>query len=292
MSRRPRRWRRSREERAERRRAQLEKLKKGIFILPALITVANFGSGFLSILFTMEDRYIAACWMIVLAMFADAMDGAMARVTRTESAFGKQLDSLADVVSFGCAPALMLYQRFDLSQHPFWIFPLFFATAGALRLARYTAIDSETTSRDFRGTPIPAPAGIIVGLILLLEHDKSVILDRKIVIIAVFTLSYLMLSNIRYPSIKMIHNPEKPHPFRSLVLLMLMLVMLFYRFIESWLILGAMYYLSGPVLGIRNRLMRPALHHEPEKDEIGYESLTYLAQSSDEPRPAPDKRES
>jgi len=241
-------------------------MRRGIYVLPALVTVFNFGFGFLSILFSIEDSFVWASRMIIFAMIADALDGAMARATGTESKFGRELDSLADIISFGCAPAILIYQRFDLAAHPYWIFPLFFAVAGALRLARYNVIDSDTGSRDFRGTPIPAPAGIILGLVLALEKF-DLRLDKATVILLVFTLSYLMVSNIRYPSSKILLHPEKPRSFRTLILLLLVGILFIWHFVETWLILGALYYLSGPLLGIKNRFF-PALP-QPEPEDQG-----------------------
>lgn len=260
MSRRRRR-RRSPEEQANRREKRIAHVKRGIYLIPTLITIVNFGSGFTSILYSLEGFYTTAAYLIIFAMVADVLDGAMARITRTESAFGRELDSLADVVSFGCAPAILIYQRFELSPHPYWIFPLFFAVAGALRLARYNVDDAgaETKDKDFRGTPIPAAAAVIVGLVLVVEKYKpeEYLLSPQIIAACVFLLSYLMLSNVRYPSIKMIHNPEKPLPFRFLVLVLLLIILLIYRFSLTLISLVTLYYISGPLIGIRRKRKTP-----------------------------------
>jgi CDP-diacylglycerol--serine O-phosphatidyltransferase len=223
-------------------------MKRGIYILPAIITLCNLGCGYTSILYSFEGRFVAASYLIIFAMMADALDGAMARLTRTESNFGVQLDSLSDVVSFGVAPAILLFRRFGLDAHPFWIFPLFYTIAGALRLARYNATDVGAGSHDFRGTPIPAPAGIVVGLVLVLE-ELGANLDKWTVILLVFVLSWLMICNIRYPSFRTILKPETPHPFRTLVIILLVAVLLFTHFVTTWLVLGTLYYLGGPVMG-------------------------------------------
>lgn len=230
---------------------RVDHLRRGVYILPTLITLTNFACGFISITHALDGRFVAAAYMIIYAMIADALDGAVARITRTESSFGTQLDSLADIVSFGCAPAILIHLRFGLSVHPFWIFPLFFSIAGALRLARYNAVDTATDAHDFRGTPIPAPAGVVAGLILALEKN-DMNFDRFLVTMIVFLLSYLMICNIRYPSFKMILRPDQPRPFRSLVILLLVIVLLLTHFVGTWLILASIYYASGPYLGIRN----------------------------------------
>ena len=263
MSRRPR-WRQGRfgrrsDDYGETRPGRFERVRRGIFVLPALVTLCNFGCGFMSIIYSVEAEYVTASYLIIFAMLADMLDGAMARITRTESKFGSELDSLADVVSFGCAPALLIYQRFGLSHHPFWIFPLFYAIAGALRLARFNALDASTGSRDFRGTPIPAPAGVVVGLVLALEKEDMAGYPKWIVISIVFLLSYLMLCNIRYPSSKVILKPDRPYSFGTLVLLLLIIIPLFTHFVGAWLTLAAIYYVSGPYLGLRTRhVLKPA----------------------------------
>lgn len=236
-----------------------------------MITIMGFGSGFLSIIFSLEGNFITASKMIILAMVFDAMDGAIARATKTESLFGQQLDSLADVVSFACAPAILLYLRFGLGDHPkFYIFPLFYATAGAMRLARYNAIDilASNPNRDFRGTPIPAPAGIIAAMVMAMESHGD-LLSKRLVIAFVFTLSYLMVSSIRYPSLSVLRNPKRPRPFRFLVMAVLIIVLLFYRFAETVLILGALYYLSGPLMGIRSirRTANSVVPGEPSRED-------------------------
>lgn len=264
MSRRPRRWRRHDDGWAEpeggHRRLRLDRVRRGVYLLPALITLGNFAAGFAAILFAIEGRFTGACHLLMLSMVCDALDGAMARITHTESKFGKEFDSLADVVSFGVAPAIILFVRFGLSTHPYWIFPLFYATAGALRLARYNAMDSDNFDKYFRGTPIPAPAGMIVGLVLALEETPQIVVDKRLLIATILALSYLMVCNVRYPSLRVVYNPQQPHPFRSLVLITLVLVMFSFRFIETWLVLGSLYYLSGPFLGLRSLILR---HGQP-----------------------------
>lgn len=257
MSRRPR-WRRRREDFDDARPDPFDRVRRGIYILPALITLCNFGCGFMSIIYSVEDKFVTASYLIIFAMLADMLDGAMARITRTESKFGSELDSLADVVSFGCAPALLIYKRFGLSEHPFWIFPLFYAISGALRLARFNAVDTATGARDFRGTPIPAPAGIVVGIVLALEKSEldmqtNIVLKKWIAISIVFLLSYLMLCNIRYPSSKMILNPSRRYSFGTFLVFLFVIILLFTHFVGAWLILGTIYYVSGPFIGIRAR---------------------------------------
>ena len=245
---------------AKQRKLRLEKVKKGIYILPALITVCGFGCGFLSIIFSHEGNFVAASQMIFVALLCDALDGAMARATRTESKFGEQLDSLADVVSFGVAHAILLYERFGLSDHPFWIFPLLYATAGALRLARYNSSDigaSTSTRKVFRGTPIPAPAGIIAAMVLFLKgYAPEDFLDQRVVIAFVLVLSYLMVSNVRYPAPTLVWSPDRPRPFRFLIMFVIIIVFLIYRFSETVLIMGAVYYLAGPYMGIQSLIKR------------------------------------
>ncbi|RMH57014.1 MAG: CDP-diacylglycerol--serine O-phosphatidyltransferase [Candidatus Hydrogenedentota bacterium] len=231
---------------SRRSRERLERVRRGIFLVPTLMTLTNLSCGFLAILFSVEGHFRTACLFLIAAMFADVLDGATARFIKHDSSFGKQIDSLADVVSFGVAPAILVIYRFHLGNHPFWIFPLFYVVAGALRLARYNAFDAPQAARNFRGTPIPAPAGMIVGFVLLLD-SLSYEPQRRVVVTVLFLFSCLMLSSIDYPSLRKILRPDTPRPFRSLVLVLLVFVLLIYRFVETWLVLGTLYYISGPI---------------------------------------------
>ncbi len=209
-------------------------------------------------LFAVEGRFVLSAWLIFFAMVADTVDGALARMTRTSSRFGIELDSLADVVSFGVAPAFVVTLRFHLLEHPYWLFPLFYAACGALRLARFNTTARETilpgdeSAYYFRGTPIPAPAAVLLGLILLSDRP-GVVIPRPAMVLLLFLLGYLAISNVKYPSSKWLLDPRRPKPFRLVVIVLLTSLLLATYFVETWIFLTLVYYLSGPIGGLLRR---------------------------------------
>lgn len=149
--------------------------RKGIYLLPNLITTGALFAGFSAVVAAMDGNFVAAAVAIYIAMVLDGLDGRIARMTSTESEFGKQYDSLADMVSFGLAPSLVFYQwgakQLDelgwLWGKLGWLVAFFFAVAAALRLARYNARLPTADKRYFEGLPSPSAAALVAGLVWL-----------------------------------------------------------------------------------------------------------------------------
>jgi CDP-diacylglycerol---serine O-phosphatidyltransferase len=190
-----------RQRRADRPRPQIP-----MVAVPSFFTLMNLFSGFLAITQVHEGRFDYACWLIVLAGFFDALDGMMARLTNATSDFGVELDSLADIVSFGVAPAYLVY-AFALGN--FGVLGLIVASmpaiCGAVRLARYN-ISFDGEKKDyFSGMPIPVAAIFIVALILNFSDELSIaritFSNLSLLIPIVFALSFLMISNIPFDAI-------------------------------------------------------------------------------------------
>lgn len=182
------------------------RLRKALFVLPNLFTVSSIFCGFYALALCAGDRpgrYYQAGLAILFAIFFDAFDGRVARLTKTQSEFGMQLDSLADVVSFGAAPALLLY-KWTLEPLGFW--GLFVAAAyvscGALRLARFNLLaNRHASSQFFVGLPIPVAAGAVIAVAI--AHGVSdAALPAMPMLALTLLLSYLMVSNIRYRTFK------------------------------------------------------------------------------------------
>ncbi len=179
--------------------------------VPSFFTLMNLFSGFLAITQVLEGRFDYACWLIVLAGFFDALDGMMARLANATSDFGVELDSLADIVSFGVAPSVLLY-AFGLDQ--FGVLGLIVAAmpaiCGAVRLARFNMTFDGEKKEYFVGMPIPVAAVFVVALILNFSQELAVPQvespDLSALIPIVFVLSFLMISNIPFDSI------PKPSP--------------------------------------------------------------------------------
>ncbi|MBU1152676.1 CDP-diacylglycerol--serine O-phosphatidyltransferase, partial [bacterium] len=173
---------------------------KKIQILPNLFTTGNLCCGFLSILFVFRGEILTACGLILIANLFDILDGKIARLTKSTTSFGVQFDSLSDLVSFGIAPATLVYAY--LFQHAYHrlaliIFCLYVA-CGALRLARFNVqVKSSTEKKYFTGLPIPAAGSLIASFILVVSSYQLVI-PKVPLMIAIIVLSYLMISTIAY----------------------------------------------------------------------------------------------
>lgn len=163
--------------------------------LPSFFTIANLITGAISLFFSIQMMFKAALIMIMVAAFCDVMDGLVARWLHCSSDFGKQLDSLADIVSFGVAPAflILLFKLSDMG----WIgvvAAVLFIACGALRLARFNLL---APSKGFVGMPITA-----AGLLLAISSLSSVLLTPWLFVIIIGVLSYLMVSRVPFPSLK------------------------------------------------------------------------------------------
>jgi CDP-diacylglycerol--serine O-phosphatidyltransferase len=185
------------------------RLRKALFVLPNLFTVSSIFCGFYACTLAAAgeshpDRYYQAALAILFAIFFDAFDGRVARLTKTQSEFGMQLDSLADVVSFGVAPALLLY-KWALQPLGFWgiLLAFLFTACGALRLARFNVLANRHKGAlaFFIGLPIPLAAGTVISLIIANGRHGSPMPSVPIAAVVV-GLSYLMVSNIRYRTFK------------------------------------------------------------------------------------------
>jgi CDP-diacylglycerol---serine O-phosphatidyltransferase len=195
-------------------------LRKAMFVLPNLFTCSSIFLGFYAMTLCAGDASPAqlnqAALAIFFAIFFDAFDGRVARMTKTQSDFGVQLDSLADVVSFGAAPALLAY-KWALAPLGFLGFFLSFAfaTCGALRLARFNVLaqrGEKGSSRFFVGLPIPLAAGTIVSLVIAHYRAYGSVTEestRLSIAAVVALLSFLMVSTIRYRTFKDVHLSTK-----------------------------------------------------------------------------------
>ncbi len=240
----------------------VERKRRGIYLLPNMITTAGLFAGFYSIVAAMNSRFEAAAIAIFVAMIMDGIDGRVARLTNTQSEFGVQYDSLSDMVCFGLAPALVMYEWSLQSMVSVgwaklgWLAAFIYTASAALRLARFNAQISTTEKKYFRGLPSPSAAGVLAGLVWV-ATDLGIAGEDVVYLVFVLTIStgMLMVSNIRYFSFKEI-NFKNRVPFVALLL-----VVLGYAFASidppKVLFAGFMIYMfSGVVytlVGIRNR---------------------------------------
>ena len=153
--------------------AQPRKRRKGIYILPNLFTLAALFGGFYSVVMAMNARFDLAALGVFAAMVLDSLDGRVARMTNTQSAFGEQMDSLSDMVSFGAAPALIAYEWSLKGLGRWgWIAAFVYCAGAALRLARFNTNIGIVDKRFFQGLPSPAAAALVAGFVWLVIDNK------------------------------------------------------------------------------------------------------------------------
>jgi len=178
-------------------------LRRGIHILPSLFTTGNVFCGFYAFIAVFNDMHYMAAWAIVVAIIFDVLDGRIARLTKTTSAFGVQYDSLADVISFGMAPAFLAY---SWVLKPFgrlgWMAAFLFLLCGALRLARFNVTKPDVKGDHFIGLPTPAAAAVIASIVIAFEDMFATRVHPILMVVVVYSLAFLMVSNIKYPALK------------------------------------------------------------------------------------------
>lgn len=255
------------------RRKRRETIRRGFYVIPSLFTVANMFCGFLSIIESTRGHFERSAVLLLVAIFADVLDGRIARLTGTATAFGEAYDSLADVVSFGVAPALLAYQWGLSEVHRVGMAVVFlFLVAGSIRLARFNAKSHD--SLDFIGLPIPAGAGSIAMLVLMSPTPVTHPAFIPVVAAFVLALSLLMVSNLPYKSFKGVNLRRKwPAPTLFLIALVFSLVTLTPHVLS---VLAAIYVLSAPVTILTRRVRR---HPDTEVHEI-HEEATDVAENT------------
>ncbi len=220
--------------------------RRGIFLLPSLLTTGNLFCGFLALILTAEARFIEASVAIFVAIVLDILDGKVARLTKTTTQFGVEFDSLADVVSFCVAPAFMLYSlALGGLGRAAWLGGFLFVICGALRLARFNVYSGVSDRRYFVGLPTPAAAGIVASVVLLLGNDEVSRWQGAAVAAGTYVVAILMVSTFRYYSFKEIDFARR-RP--TGVLLLVVLAVLIVATHPQWFLflLFSAYVLSGP----------------------------------------------
>ncbi len=210
------------------------RMRRGVYLLPSILTLGNLFGGFYALVAVYNDEYMAAAVAILLALVFDYLDGGVARMTGATSELGIQLDSLADLVSFGVAPALLAYV---FAVKPFgWIGGLAafaFTACGAFRLARFNLQTRSLDKRFFVGLPIPAAAAVVATFVLFMKDSSAVVVfGRELVppqataagvLLGMYGLGFLMVSKIRYRSLKGLEL-RKRRPFTIMTTLLLVLL--------------------------------------------------------------------
>jgi CDP-diacylglycerol--serine O-phosphatidyltransferase len=261
-----------------------------IYLLPNLMTAGNLFCGFAATLKILEgallvaadpraidlaaDNFRNAIWLILASCIFDLLDGRLARLGGNESDFGREFDSLADIVSFGVAPALMVY-RIVLHEFPRtgWLIASLYLVCGALRLARFNclaATNSAAANKEFKGFPIPAAAGLIASLTLFMlwidERGRDIGNGKWVLPPLMVFLSWMMFSGFRYPSFKAINwRTKRTLPRFILIVAVLVTTALYYEWMPA--VIFVSYLLYGFLRPFLSRRMKQEIEEEIEDDE-------------------------
>ena len=237
--------------------------------LPCLFTTASLLSGFYAIISAINGNFFNAAVAIIIAGIFDGLDGRVARLTKTTSIFGMEFDSLSDLVSFGVAPALLAYLW---ALEPYgrygWLAAFLYVATTALRLARFNSLSLEKAPKDFVGLPCPAAAGMIATTVLFSRYLGATDTVKHVsILILVYLLSYLMVSNIRYVSFK--HPAAKrKKTFQVTVAMVLLLILVAAEPPVTLFVIGLVYVLSGPFSAVYRFMHRVEKSVEEQENTV------------------------
>jgi CDP-diacylglycerol--serine O-phosphatidyltransferase len=253
-------------------------------LLPNLMTAGNLCCGFLAVLsifygvmeasksgtydFLLAKKYYETAIMLIFgSCIFDLLDGRMARLTGQDSPFGREFDSLADIVSFGMAPAMLMAKAvlFPLPNNVGWGIALLYLLCGAMRLARFNCLavmpKKPGDNGDFMGIPIPMAAGFIASLTILIinvqENDRELGLWKYVLAAAMFGISLLMMSKVRYPSFKKVDFRTKGSIWSVVAIVLVLVLLVRYRY-QAPVVLFSLYLVYG--------LVRPLISKRLQKD--------------------------
>ncbi len=246
------------------------RMRKGIYILPNLLTTGNLMCGFWAIISVFQERFYFAAVAILLAAVFDVFDGKVAKLSGTTSKFGMQYDSLADLISFGLAPALL---AFSWALRPYgkfgWLAAFLFVACGAIRLARFNVLASSGETKYFKGLPIPVASSMIALTILLyFQLIETGLVKDIVILVMIYVLAFLMVSNVRYFSFKEL-DLAKRKPFSIFIFVVLSLIVIVMEPVVVLFAYVLFYVFSGPVsmiLAWRKKRALRKMDLVPEED--------------------------
>ncbi|MFH2133867.1 MAG: CDP-diacylglycerol--serine O-phosphatidyltransferase [Pseudomonadota bacterium] len=239
-------------------RSKMNLRRRSIYLLPNLFTTAALFAGFYAIVQSMNGRYEIAAVSIFIAMVLDGLDGRVARLTHTQSEFGAEYDSLSDMVSFGVAPSILMYEWAfrDLGKWG-WFAAFIYCTGAALRLARFNTNIDVVDKRYFQGLPSPAAAALVAGFVWVMLDNKFTGYDLRWYAAALTVFAGLsMVSNCKYYSFKSI-NMRKSVPFFVIFLFALFFIFVAQNPPLHLFLLFFGYCLSGYVMSLMDLRKKP-----------------------------------
>ncbi|MGE4498856.1 MAG: CDP-diacylglycerol--serine O-phosphatidyltransferase [Hydrogenovibrio sp.] len=241
----------------------MKPFEKGIYLLPNLMTTLALFAGFYAVIAGMNGQFELGAIAIFVAMIFDGLDGRVARMTNSCSAFGAEYDSLADMVSFGLAPALLVYQWAlqDFGKLG-WLIAFIFTVGAALRLARFNTQVGIADKRYFQGLPSPAAAALLAGFVWMIETNHiETGLESLAVLLLTLVAGLMMVSNIRFSSFKELNLKDKV-PFVTLLVVVLVFVVITLKPAMILFILFFGYTLSGPIMTLKQLQQKRALRRQ------------------------------
>jgi len=251
-----------------------DSVRRGVYVLPNLITSGSLFAGFYAIASTYVGQFEKAAIAIIAAVVLDGLDGRVARMTRTTTKFGVEYDSLADLVSFGVAPAFLVY-GWALSPYGRWgwLAAFLYLICGALRLARFNVQINTVEKGKFNGLPIPAAATFVAAGILLYYYLVGAGgLKHVAVLLSIYVLAFLMVSTVKFHSFKDL-EPFRRRPFNTLVVFVFLALLLAAEPQVMIFLFISLYIVSGPigevVRAVRDRHAKPT---EREKGIDGHDA--------------------
>ncbi|MBI4457047.1 MAG: CDP-diacylglycerol--serine O-phosphatidyltransferase [Acidobacteria bacterium] len=237
--------------------------RRTVFILPSAFTVGNIFCGFFAIVSAMHGHYDEAAKAIGIAIVLDGLDGRMARLANATSEFGLQLDSLADVISFGLAPAVLMASWGLAPLGDYGIFTAFvFLICGTMRLARFNV--QTQNLKHFVGMAIPGAAGVVAAVVHFVKVPVSDPLQANFLAVMTLLLSFLMISRMRYFSLRHLHLSKGKSHLNILLLSILLALVYFYSQVVL-LVLACGYAVSGPLTRLVQSF-RPRRQPEPSAE--------------------------
>ena len=229
--------------------------RKGIYLLPNLFTTSALFAGFFAIVAGINGDFTAAAVAIFIAMVLDGLDGRVARMTNTQSAFGAEYDSLSDMLSFGAAPALVAFTWIlqDIGKTG-WVVAFLYVACAALRLARFNVQIGSVDKKWFIGLPSPSAAALVAASIWTFHSfDAEAFGFKLLMLVIVAAAGVLMVSNIRYYSFKEV-DLKGPVPFVVLLAIVLGFVVISMQPSVMLLLLFGAYVASGPVMAVMRKM--------------------------------------
>jgi CDP-diacylglycerol--serine O-phosphatidyltransferase len=235
--------------------------ERGIYVLPSIFTTGGLFAGFYALIAAVQGRYELAAWAIIVALVFDVLDGRVARLLQAESAFGAEYDSLCDMLSFGIAPAVLVYLWALVPLHkPGWLAAFLVAACAALRLARFNVQVGTQDKRYFQGLPTPAVALFISTAVLF--HENAGLLPLPWLWFGIsIVLAWLMVSRVRFFAGKDV-DLRKRRPFTLLVAFLGVIVFIMANPHMNLFVLAMAYCLHGPMLSAWQRYRSSQMREE------------------------------